>query len=72
MNATLHQPITLDKIYLFVIDCLGYVLENTPEVEGILLAHILERVVDAEFADDTNVYLVGNEAKLNNVKRILT
>jgi hypothetical protein len=58
-------------LYLFVADCLGYLLENTKNVQGIILPWNKDTVTDCEFADDTNMYLVGTRENLTNVKIVL-
>jgi hypothetical protein len=58
-------------LYLFVANCLGYVLEKDKGVEGILLPGKGNFVIDQEFADDTNLYLADNLTNLNNLKAAL-
>jgi hypothetical protein len=54
--------------YLFVVDCLGYVLEQDDSIESIILPSNHE-IKDQEYANDTNLYLWG--ILKNNVKIFL-
>jgi hypothetical protein len=58
-------------LYLFVADCLGYLLEKTDNVQGITLPGNETSITDCEFADDTNLYLEGSQENLSNVKTVL-
>jgi hypothetical protein len=58
-------------LYLFVADCLGYILEQDEAVTGLKLPENGGEVIDQEYADDTNLYLEGSLWNLNNTKRDL-
>lgn len=62
--------------FLFLANCLGHVLENVlendPLVEGISLPNSRELLIDCEFANKINLYLVGNLQNLINVKVALS
>ena len=58
-------------LYLFIADCLGYLLESDEGVVGILLPGHRSSVTDQEFADDTNLYLQGTLENLDRAKRAL-
>jgi hypothetical protein len=57
--------------YLFVADCLGYLLEHDSEVKGLKLLANYGEVIDQEYADGTNLYLEGTLQNLNNTKQAL-
>lgn len=54
-------------LYLFVADCLGYVLEKDENIKGLVLPGN-HKITDQEYADDTNLYLHGSAENLDNVK----
>jgi hypothetical protein len=56
-------------LYLFVADCLGYMLEKNEDIKGLKLPGSDGDVIDQEYADDTNFYLEGSLQNLNNTKR---
>jgi hypothetical protein len=58
-------------LYLSIADYLGYVLGGEG-VEGIALPDLDHTVINQEFADDTNLYLVGTADNLNRTKDTLT
>jgi hypothetical protein len=58
-------------LYLFVVDCLGNLLESNDTIIGLRLPGNDGAAVDQEYADDTNLYLEGSLLNLNNTKRAL-
>jgi hypothetical protein len=58
-------------LYLFVADCLEYLLEKNEAVKGLNLPSDGGEVIDQEYADDTNLYLEGSAINLNNTKQVL-
>jgi hypothetical protein len=57
-------------LYLFVADCLGYILEQDAVVAGLKLPENGGDIIDQEFADDTNLYLEGSFQNLDSAKRL--
>jgi hypothetical protein len=55
-------------LYLFVADCLGYLLDKEVGGKGLKLPRNLGEVIDQEYADDTNLYLEGSLENLNHTK----
>jgi hypothetical protein len=58
-------------LYLFVANCLGYILEQDVVVSGLKLPENDGDVIDQEYADDTNLYLEGSIQNLDYAKRAL-
>jgi len=57
-------------LFLFIVDSLGYLLENQG-IEGLRLLETNASVIDYEFANDTNLYLASNLDNLNKAKTTL-
>jgi hypothetical protein len=58
-------------LYFFVADCLGYMLEKDDTIKGLKLLGTDRKLIDQEYANDTNLYLEGSLINLNNAKRAL-
>jgi hypothetical protein len=58
-------------LYLFVADCLGYILEQDVAVTGLKLPENGGAIIDQEYADDTNLYLEGFIQNLDCAKQAL-
>lgn len=59
-------------LYLFIIHCLGYFLDQDDLVEGILLPSTNKLFTNQEFRDDINLYLASNIQNLITGKIVLS
>lgn len=82
INGTISSPFKLSRsvrqgcplapfLYLFIPECLGYLMEGDNGLQGLLLPHSYSYVTDHEFADDTNLYLASAVSNLNITKDVL-
>jgi hypothetical protein len=58
-------------LYLFIADCLRYLLENMENIKRIVLQGGKDTLIDCKFKDNTNLYLEGTSENLMNVKTVL-
>jgi hypothetical protein len=82
LNGQTSEPFQLSRsirqgcplvpfLYLFVADCLRYLLDKDAKIKGLKLPGNVGEIIDQEYADDTNMYLEGSLENLNNTKGAL-
>ena len=71
-TRSIHQGCPLAPFfYLFVADCLSYLLDKDVAVKGLQLPRNQGEEIDQKYVNDTNLYLEGSFKNLNNTKDVL-